>query len=360
MDKNTPYSHIFYMGEWVSTRITNMRRRKASGVYYAQVKINGKTLRKSLETKKLDIARVKLAVVVRDLREGKASSQPEKKEINTIGGCIDHWLSGQMLRPDIKESTKRYWQRCANTLRETLPCDQLPAMTGESVINEWWKITAGRYHTTFANNLLSCLVSVINIQIEAGYRKSNPAKALKRVKAVQKIKNMPSPASFTAIIDHVRSQKKPFSEESADFMEWVAYTGMRPSELIELQWDDVGVDRLIVRGGDTGTKNRRERMIPIISALEPIIQKKRQDAGKVFMIKTPRIALRNACKRLGVDHMRVYDLRHLFATRCIESGVDFATVGKWLGHSDGGALAARVYGHVRDEHGMQLAKKVMF
>lgn len=40
--------------------------------------------------------------------------------------------------------------------------------------------------------------------------------------------------------------------------------------------------------------------------------------------------------------------RHLFATRCIESGVDIPTVRRWLGHEDGGALAMRTYGQLRD------------
>jgi integrase len=37
-------------------------------------------------------------------------------------------------------------------------------------------------------------------------------------------------------------------------------------------------------------------------------------------------------------------LRHLFATRCIETGVDIPTVSRWLGHKDGGGLAMKVYG----------------
>ena len=45
-----------------------------------------------------------------------------------------------------------------------------------------------------------------------------------------------------------------------------------------------------------------------------------------------------------------HDLRHLFATRCIESGVDIPTVARWLGHKDGGALAMKTYGHLRNEH----------
>ena len=55
-----------------------------------------------------------------------------------------------------------------------------------------------------------------------------------------------------------------------------------------------------------------------------------------------------------------HDLRHLFATRCIESGVDIPTVSRWLGHKDGGALAMKVYGHLRDAHSSAMAQKVTF
>ncbi|MDB6029926.1 MAG: hypothetical protein JWM16_264, partial [Verrucomicrobiales bacterium] len=51
---------------------------------------------------------------------------------------------------------------------------------------------------------------------------------------------------------------------------------------------------------------------------------------------------------------------HLFATRCIEAGVDIPTVSRWLGQKDGGALAMKVYGHLRDNHSPGMAKKVWF
>jgi integrase len=53
-------------------------------------------------------------------------------------------------------------------------------------------------------------------------------------------------------------------------------------------------------------------------------------------------------------------LRQLFATRCIESGVDIPTVSRWLGHKDGGALAMKVYGHLRNQHSASMAKLVNF
>jgi len=66
--------------------------------------------------------------------------------------------------------------------------------------------------------------------------------------------------------------------------------------------------------------------------------------------------------REGLESHRIthHDLRHLFATRCIESGVDIPTVSRWLGHKDGGALAMRTYGHLRDEHSQMMAAKVSF
>jgi integrase len=61
-----------------------------------------------------------------------------------------------------------------------------------------------------------------------------------------------------------------------------------------------------------------------------------------------------------MERITHHDLRHLFATRCIESGVDVPTVARWLGHRDGGALAMRTYGHLREEHSRAAAAKVTF
>jgi integrase len=68
----------------------------------------------------------------------------------------------------------------------------------------------------------------------------------------------------------------------------------------------------------------------------------------------------SAAKRVGMKRITHHDLRHLFATRCIESGVDIPTVSRWLGHKDGGALAMRVYGHLRDQHSVTMAQRVSF
>jgi hypothetical protein len=42
------------------------------------------------------------------------------------------------------------------------------------------------------------------------------------------------------------------------------------------------------------------------------------------------------------------------------SSFALSTVSRWLGHKDGGALAMRVYGHLRQEHSLAAISKVTF
>jgi hypothetical protein len=80
----------------------------------------------------------------------------------------------------------------------------------------------------------------------------------------------------------------------------------------------------------------------------------------VLKVRKFKRSLKNACKDLGLFHLTHHDLRHLFATRCIESSVDIPTVAKWLGHKDGGVLAMQTYGHLRDKHSADMAQRVRF
>jgi integrase len=82
--------------------------------------------------------------------------------------------------------------------------------------------------------------------------------------------------------------------------------------------------------------------------------------GQILQVWRCNKALARACEAIGIAKLTHHDLRHLFATRCIESGVDIPTVSRWLGHKDGGALAMKTYGHLRNEHSQAMAQKVKF
>ena len=80
----------------------------------------------------------------------------------------------------------------------------------------------------------------------------------------------------------------------------------------------------------------------------------------VLKVREAQKAMDRAFAELAMARFTHHDLRHYFATICIESGVDIPTVARWLGHKDGGVLAMRIYGHLRNEHSIAAAKKVSF
>ena len=152
-----------------------------------------------------------------------------------------------------------------------------------------------------------------------------------------------------------------------DMIEFLAYSGMRAfSEAPWVTWEDVDWQRkeIVVRGSpETGTKNREIRRIPLIPDMESLLtrlQGSGHPSGRILQVQKCQGALTRACQKLGIPRITHHDLRHLFATRCIESGVDIPTVARWLGHKDGGALAMKVYGHLRNQHSQEMAKKVRF
>jgi integrase len=104
-------------------------------------------------------------------------------------------------------------------------------------------------------------------------------------------------------------------------------------------------------------------LFPLNSSLRQLLEKmRREQPGEspekpVMQVFECQKSIDRAANLAGVKRITHHDLRHLFATRCIESGVDIPTVSRWLGHQDGGA---KTYGHLRDEHSQREALKVTF
>lgn len=81
---------------------------------------------------------------------------------------------------------------------------------------------------------------------------------------------------------------------------------------------------------------------------------------RIFRVGEACGALRSAAANIGIPRISHHDLRDLFATTAIESGVDIPTAADWLGHQDGGALLLERYRKHRDEHAKQVAKRISF
>jgi site-specific recombinase XerD len=80
----------------------------------------------------------------------------------------------------------------------------------------------------------------------------------------------------------------------------------------------------------------------------------------VLRVREAQKSMDRAAERAGMTRITHHGLRHLFVTKLIESGVDIPTAARLAGHKDGGALAMRVYGHLRDDHARRVIAGISF
>jgi integrase len=207
------------------------------------------------------------------------------------------------------------------------------------------------------------------VGIDEGVLAYNSANKLERVSVKPKDPPLPTLAQFHGLISAMWNGHGRFSKACADLAAGLAYTGCRKGEARWITWRDVDFDagRIYVRGhSESGTKggdNRRVRLLPDARALFERIRQDFPDDGpddRVFKVSECQKAIDRAADKIGMQRITHHDLRHFFATRCIESGVDIPTVSRWLGHKDGGVLAMKTYGHLRDEHDQAQAERVRF
>ena len=83
-------------------------------------------------------------------------------------------------------------------------------------------------------------------------------------------------------------------------------------------------------------------------------------AAPVLRVGEAQKAMDRAAGLVGMERITLHSLRHLFITKLIECGVDIPTAARLAGHKDGGALAMRVYGHLRDDHAQRVMAGIRF
>ena len=194
---------------------------------------------------------------------------------------------------------------------------------------------------------------------------TNPAVGIKRPKVTFSKAIIPTREQFVKLVAQIRrASGQRTSKEGADLVEFLAYSGARIGEARAATWRDVNFQTSMV--WIHGTKSERsDRQIPMTDVLREFLLKLQAEsnagpADRIVKIDSAKKSLATACKKAGFPKFSHHDFRHFFATTCIESGVDIPTVSRWLGHSDGGALAMRVYGHLQVEHSLAMSRRVSF
>ncbi len=135
------------------------------------------------------------------------------------------------------------------------------------------------------------------------------------------------------------------------------HTGMRLGEILNLKWENVDFKNKILILFPDQTKNKKRHVIPLNKTAYKVL--KEQETMK--LLKCPYVFHRNgrkinsikdgfksALKKAGIEDFRFHDLRHTFASRLVQRGIDLYVVKELLNHSS--IMVTQRYAHLRLEN----------
>lgn len=142
------------------------------------------------------------------------------------------------------------------------------------------------------------------------------------------------------------------------------YAGLRIGEICALRWEDIDLERRVihirhtisrVQNIDPISKNKTKlildtpktgtslRDIPIASLLFTLLDQIKTENKREFVLsssasfispRTYEYRFHKILESCSIKQVNYHALRHTFATRCVEAGVDVKSLSEILGHSD--------------------------
>ncbi len=142
------------------------------------------------------------------------------------------------------------------------------------------------------------------------------------------------------------------------------HTGLRIGEICALSWDDIDLKTMVIHVRHTIARVKNEsgsssgstclildkpktkastRDVPISTLLLPVLLKLRTISSHGFVLtgnssflkpRTFEYRYHKELERCNIDPVNFHTLRHTFATRCVEVGVDVKSLSEMLGHAN--------------------------
>ena len=288
------------------------------------------------------------------------------------------WLENYV-RPTSKLKTHmRYEQIVHSHLIPRLGSYELEELTPQLLqhqIVDMGKCGNQRTGKGLAPSTLNLIVAVIQDSLTTAYSieitKIYMADKIKRPRIEEKKVECFTVAEQKTLEDAVKNDRRP----KTFGILFCLYTGLRIGELLALEWTDIDFDKREISISKTCHDSKDEfgryvrfvnppktstsmRVIPIPKQLMPMLCKTKKhnssryvvgDGDKIISVRSYQRTYELILKKHGLPHRGFHALRHTFATRAIECGMDVKTLSELLGHKNPTVTLNR-YAHSLMEH----------
>lgn len=178
---------------------------------------------------------------------------------------------------------------------------------------------------------------------EWGYAiESNPALRVRRPKLPASSSLRVTDRDIDLILYHTQSISLPWAVKLA------LHTGMRLSEIMTLQWQQVDLNQKLIRLLET--KNGERRIVPLSQKAVDVLMLIPRSNLNIFGIHAHAISasFRKACKRANINGISFHSLRHEAISRFFEMGLNPMEVAAISGHKSMQVL--KHYTHIKPEY----------
>lgn len=298
---------------------------------------------------------------------------------------FEEWLT-HYIKPSSKQRTFEQYSRAAQIhilpylgdieLTDLTPFVLQKFITG--LTENGNKRTSKGLSPNFVKTILSIVQNSLKTAHLVGYLPEYSANKIKRPKPKEKQVECFSAWEQKKIEEAALSAKK----DKYRGIILCLYTGLRIGELLALTWNDIDFEKSILSvtktchdGNENGkhiriidtpkTENSR-RQIPLSKTLVKILKEMKKkskcefviaDGEKPVFIRSYQRMFELFLKKLGLQHKGFHSLRHTFATRALECGMDVKSLSEILGHKNA-MITLNRYAHSLWEHKAEMMNKL--
>ncbi len=230
------------------------------------------------------------------------------------------------------------------------------------------------------NSIITVMQNSLKVANVVGYLPEYFGDKLKRPKAAEKRVDCFTEAEQKKLEQAALSDKRP----KMFGIVLCLYTGLRIGELLALEWSDIdlvvgkitvtrschdGVDEngSFCRITDTPKTESSVRTIPLPRQVIPLLRERKRSSRSRYVVADKNVdtlsvrsyqrSFELLQKKLGIKRKGFHSLRHTFATRALECGMDVKTLSEILGHKNPTVTLNR-YVHSMYEHKKEMMNRI--
>lgn len=306
-------------------------RRPQGKVWWMNFMYHGRQVRRSTGTADRRLAEKVLGKVGSQIVEGRFFETLEETT-RTFEELMERYLSEHAA----KKSQPRHYRGYANSLTAFFGGRTLAEITPKLIVEYKNSRYAAGLKPASINRELASLKKAFNLAVrEWEWCRDNPVSRVSMERENNQRDRWLSVEEETRLLQACA----PWLH---DLVIFALHTGMRMGEILELTWRGVDVSRRTVMV--FRSKNGERRTIPVNQTVLTVLKEK----AKVRSLKTDvifcskvftpiesghlRRSFRLALSKAKIEDFHFHDVRHTFATRLVQAGVDIYKVQRLLGH----------------------------